>query len=226
MKRSEINRAITKAKTRLAEYKITLPMFGYWSMEEWKKNESKTERIKERCLGWDVTDFGSGDFDTCGAVLFTLRNGDKNDTAHKAPYAEKYIILSDVTEQKIPFHYHIQKTEDIINRAGGILVVQLYHRAQDGGIDKERDVEIYLDGVKHTYPAGATVEILPGNSITLEPFVYHSFCAKKGAGMLIVGEVSKVNDDTNDNVFYNKTDSYANATQEDEPPVHPLTSEY
>ena len=225
MKRSEINAAIAKAKERLEEFKISLPMFGYWSPGEWEENRSKTPRIKERMLGWDVTDFGSGDFNKCGAVLFTVRNGDKNDKENRAPYAEKYIVLSDKTQQEIPLHYHIEKTEDIINRGGGVLVVQLYNMAEDGGLDTTGDVEVYMDAVKYTVPAGGYVEVMPGNSITLEPFVYHRFCAKKDAGLLIVGEVSKVNDDNNDNVFYKKSDRFCEI-EEDEPVLHPLVNEY
>lgn len=225
MKRTKINAAILKAKKRLEEYKISLPMFAYWDSSEWQKNENKISRIKERMLGWDVTDFGSGDFDNCGAVLFTVRNGDKNDKENKAPYAEKYIILSDATEQKIPLHYHIEKTEDIINRGGGILVVQLYNKDENGGLDMENDVVVYMDCVKHIVPAGGFVEVMPGNSITLEPFVYHSFCAKKNEGLLIVGEVSKVNDDNNDNVFYVKSDRFCEI-EEDEEKLHPLVNEY
>ncbi len=225
MKRSEVNKAIIKAKERLSEFRITLPAFGYWSPDDWAKNKCKISRIKERMLGWDVTDFGSDAFETCGAVLFTVRNGDKNDAENRAPYAEKYIILSDKTEQTIPLHYHIEKTEDIINRGGGILVVQLYHRADDGGLDTKRDVSVYTDGVKQTVPAGGIVEVLPGNSITLEPFVYHSFCAKKDAGLLIVGEVSKVNDDHCDNVFYKPSNRFC-GIKEDVPAIHPLVNEY
>lgn len=225
MKRTEINAAIAKAKKRLEEFKISLPMFGYWTPEDWEKNKCKISRIKERALGWDVTDFGSGEFSTCGAVLFTVRNGDKNDKKYRAPYAEKYIVLSDETEQKIPLHYHIEKTEDIINRGGGVLVVQLYNKAEDGGLDADTDIEFYMDAVKHTVPAGGLVEILPGNSITLEPYVYHSFCAKKGEGTLIVGEVSKVNDDSNDNVFYEKSAEYLRKIEEDETPLHLLCDE-
>ena len=225
MKRSEINSAIIKAKERLAEYKISLPMFGYWTPEDAKENKCKISRIKERMLGWDVTDFGSGDFKTCGAVLFTVRNGDKNDKENRAPYAEKYIILSDETDQKIPLHYHIDKTEDIINRGGGVLMVELYNKAEDGGLDKESDVTVYMDAVKHVVPAGSVIEVTPGNSITLEPFVYHSFGAKRGAGFLIVGEVSKVNDDNNDNVFYVTSERFC-GIEEDEAPVHLLVNEY
>ena len=51
MKRSRINAAILEAKRRLDEYKITLPMFGYWTEEDWKANEDKIDRIRERMLG-------------------------------------------------------------------------------------------------------------------------------------------------------------------------------
>ena len=85
MKRSEINTAIHKAKERLDQFSIYLPSFGHWTPEQWADNSDKTSRIRERMLGWDVTDFGSGDFAKCGAVLFTLRNGDKNDKENKAP---------------------------------------------------------------------------------------------------------------------------------------------
>ena len=225
MKRSQINYVIEKAKERLDEYKITLPMFGYWTVEDWKEHKGEIGRIKERMLGWDVTDYGTDDFYRRGAVLFTIRNGDKNDKLNKAPYAEKYIIMDDSREQEIPLHYHISKTEDIINRAGGVLVVELYHEAKEGGLDKERDVDVYMDGVKRTFAAGEKIFVTPGNSITIEPYVYHRFYAECGKGMLIVGEVSKVNDDNNDNVFLDDDLRFC-PIEEDEPKVHPLVNEY
>ena len=45
MKRSEINNAIKKAKARLEEYCISLPLFGYWSVDEWKQNSKKVTRL-------------------------------------------------------------------------------------------------------------------------------------------------------------------------------------
>ncbi len=225
MKRSEINAAIDAAKARLDEFKITLPFFGYWTPADFAANKDKTGRIAERMMGWDVTDFNKGDFYHCGAVLFTVRNGDKNDKENKAPYAEKYIVLADETEQEIPFHYHIFKTEDIINRAGGILVVELYKEGADGKLDMTSDVDVYMDGVKHTFKAGEKIEVTPGNSITIEPYVYHRFYAKKGEGMLIVGEVSKVNDDNCDNVFLVESDRFC-GVDEDEPKKYLLVNEY
>lgn len=225
MKRSEINAAIAKAKDRLAEYRITLPMFAYWDVDMWKKMEEKTERIRQRMLGWDVTDFGSDDFASCGAVLFTVRNGDKNDTENHAPYAEKYILLDDNTQQEIPFHYHKDKTEDIINRGGGVLVVEMYGRTDSDQLDQENAVTVYLDGVEHTFKPGEKILVTPGNSITIEPYYFHRFYAEKGKGYLIVGEVSKVNDDNCDNVFLIPSERFI-PVWEDEEILHPLVNEY
>lgn len=225
MRRSEINQAVRTAMERMQEFRITLPCFGYWKVEDWKARKDLTGRIRERMLGWDVTDFGSGEFAKCGATLFTVRNGDKNDPELKMPYAEKYIVLSDKTEQEIPLHYHIYKSEDIINRGGGVLVVQLYHKAEDGGLDTVRDVVVYTDAIRRVVPAGGIIEVQPGDSITLEPYVYHCFYAKKDCGLLIVGEVSKVNDDNTDNVFYKKSERFAEV-EEDEAIIYPLVNEY
>lgn len=225
MKRSEINSAIQRAKARMAEFGISLPSFGYWTPQQWKENSAKTELIRKSMLGWDVTDFGSEDFKHTGAVLFTVRNGDKDDAEFRRPYAEKYIVLDDRTEQEIPLHYHICKTEDIINRAGGILVIQMYHKAVDGGLDREKEIEVYMDGIKHTFKPGEDIEITPGNSITIEPYVYHRFAAKKDKGLLIVGEVSRVNDDNTDNVFWKRSERFI-GIKEDEEKIHPLCNEY
>lgn len=225
MKRSEINAAIDKAMARLDEFKIKLPFFGYWSPDEFAQNKDKLERIKDRMLGWDVTDFGSGDFYSCGAVLFTLRNGDKNDKALKAPYAEKYIILDDENEQEIPLHYHIEKTEDIINRGGGVMVVEMYKKGADGGLDKENEYNVYMDGIKYTKKPGEKIEVLPGNSITIEPFMFHRFYPKKGSGVLVAGEVSRVNDDNCDNVFAVEMDRFC-GIDEDEAKKYLLVNEY
>lgn len=225
MKRSEINTAIDVAMERLNEFKIKLPMFGYWNPEEVEANKDKLDRIKSRMLGWDVSDFGSGDFKNCGAVLFTVRNGDKDDKDLKAPYAEKYIILDDENEQEIPLHYHIAKTEDIINRGGGIMVVEMYKKGADGKLDTESEYDVYMDGVKYTKKPGEKIEVTPGNSITIEPYMFHKFYPKKGEGVLIAGEVSRVNDDNCDNVFAVEMDRFCEI-DEDTPKKYVLVNEY
>jgi D-lyxose ketol-isomerase len=99
-------------------------------------------------------------------------------------------------------HCHIRKQEDIICRAGGNLVCQVYNRAEDGGLAGS-DVTLSLDGVSHRVAAGHRFVLHPGESIRLTPQIYHEFYAERGTGTSIVGEVSTVNDDIRDNVFLN-----------------------
>ena len=72
MKRSQINNAIDKAKCVLEKQKITLPMFGYWTIDDWNINKDRTKLIRDIMLGWDVTDFGSDNFLKTGAVCSLL----------------------------------------------------------------------------------------------------------------------------------------------------------
>ena len=220
MKRSEINDSIKWAEELLLKQKIALPPFAGKSADDW--DSERDEPIKRVMLGWDITDFGLGDFERVGAVLFTVRNGE---ISGDVPYCEKYILLKDGNCQEIPMHYHIFKTEDIINRGGGILCVQVCNKSEDGGVDHTTPVTVYMDGVIRTFAPSDIIEIMPGASIRLEPYVYHRFFAKVGAGDLVVGEVSKVNDDHNDNIFATATKRFP-TPEEDEPKYRLLVSEY
>lgn len=44
-------------------------------------------------LGWDVTDYGQGDWEKIGFGLITLRNGNQNNPKYKKVYAEKLLML-------------------------------------------------------------------------------------------------------------------------------------
>ena len=148
--------------------------------------------------GWDVTTFGDDDFSRTGAVLFTIRNG-LPDGSCGCPYAEKLILMRE--GQVLPNHYHAQKTEDIINRGGGILLIRVWNSRPDGSVDREGSVRILTDGMERFVPAGTAVEITRGNSMTIYPGLYHLFTPKPGCGDLIMGEVSSINDDRTDNYF-------------------------
>ena len=225
MKRSQINQAIHWAQELCAKHHITLPDFARFTPDRTEFAKSGRENIVKTMLGWDVTDFGTDDFEHCGAVLFTVRNGSVYDSNVGTPYAEKYIFMRDGQEQEIPLHYHISKTEDIINRAGGILCVQLFAAGEDGTPDPDKNVTVYRDGVRCEVTGGTTVEITNGNSITLTPFLYHRFYTKKGSGDLVVGEVSKINDDNKDNVFAKPQERFC-GVDEDEAPIRLLVNEY
>lgn len=223
MKRSRINAAIAWAKELLEKNNIHLPEYAYWSMDKWKENTDKISAIRSLMLGWDVTDFGVDNFDETGGVLYTVRNGDLNNPELGVPYCEKYIVMQH--GQRLPKHYHIFKTEDIINRAGGVLQVFLWNADKTDGHQLDTDVEVYMDGVRHVLKAGEPIEVHPGDSISLAPYVAHIFGPKPGCGDLIVGEVSKVNDDNTDNYFLESTSRFADI-EEDEAMLHPLCNEY
>ena len=222
MKRSEIQAAIAWAKGLLAQNGFALPMFAHWSVEEWRARRAQADTIIKTMRGWDVTTFGHEDFTQMGAVLFTIRNGLPDGSAG-CPYAEKLILMRE--GQVLPNHYHAQKTEDIINRGGGVLLIKVYNSLSDGTVDKTGDVRILMDGIESMVPAGTVVEVTRGNSMTIYPGLYHLFTPKPGAGALIVGEVSSVNDDNTDNYFEEIRPRFV-PVEEDEPVKVPLCNEY
>lgn len=221
MKRSKINRIIRENIEFIKEMKFSLPPFAYFSPEEWAKKGSEYDEIRENMLGWDVTDYGHGDFERIGLFLFTIRNGNLKNGSKKT-YAEKLLISDE--DQYSPMHFHFNKMEDIINRGGGNLIVEVYNCAEDEGLDTT-DVTVNIDGCTKTVPAGTKLRLLPGESITLPPRQYHAFWAEKGYGKVLIGEVSMVNDDNTDNRFYEKQGRFP-TIEEDEAPIHYLCNEY
>ncbi len=222
MKRSEIQQAVRWARDFLQQNNFALPMFADWTPEEWKRRRKEADVIIRTMRGWDVTTFGHDDFSKMGAVLFTIRNGLPDGSAG-CPYAEKLILMKE--GQVLPNHYHLQKTEDIINRGGGILLIRVYNSLPDGKVDLENDVRILTDGTERYVPAGTDVEITRGNSMTIYPGLYHLFTPKPGCGDLIVGEVSSVNDDRTDNYFEDSRPRFI-PVEEDCPITVPLCNEY
>lgn len=223
MKRSEVNAALRWAKVLLHRNNIRLPRYAYWDLEKWHENKDSIATICRVMLGWDITDFGTGNFDEIGAVLYTVRNGDVEHPDVGVPYCEKYILQKE--GQRLPRHYHVFKTEDIINRAGGVLAVYLWNVDPESGEALQSDVTVYMDGIASSFKAGEEILIYPGDSISLPPYVAHIFGPKMGCGELIVGEVSKVNDDNSDNYFLEPIDRFAEI-EEDEAILHPLCNEY
>jgi len=220
MKRSEVNSIITGVKSFLTEHKFMLPEWADWSPEKWKGSYDKCSEIIENKLGWDITDFGSGDFKKQGLSLFTIRNGnwDKKDKM----YCEKIMVADE--EQETPMHFHWNKTEDIINRGGGNLVIELFVATDDDKLSDE-PVTVSIDGVLTTVKAGERLILKPGQSICLKSRVYHRFYGQKEKGRVLIGEVSLVNDDANDNRFYDKIGRFPEIV-EDVKPVHLLVNDY
>lgn len=220
MKRSEINQILVNAKAFMAEKQFKLPPWAYWTVADWKAKKEDAREIIDNMLGWDITDFGSGDFYKRGLFLFTIRNGKFN--VDKKTYAEKIMIVEE--NQETPMHFHWAKMEDIIDRGGGNLVIELYNSIKDNKLDTT-DVKFKTDGVSRTVKAGGKVILTPGESICLEQGMYHRFYGEAGKGKVLVGEVSMVNDDNSDNCFYESIGRFP-IIEEDEAPLHLLVSDY
>ena len=222
MKRSELNRIRRDAVAFIDSMNVKLPPFAFWSPEEWAEKGSEYDEIRDNMLGWDVTDFGSGDFQKIGLLMFTLRNGNFHDKRYVKPYAEKLLIVEE--EQITPYHFHWSKMEDIINRGGGNLMVKVYNSTKDEDFDTT-PVTIMSDGRTYQVEAGSVLRLTPGESISIQSGMYHSFWGEKGTGKILLGEVSKVNDDRIDNRFYETTGRFP-AIEEDEKPLYLLGNEY
>lgn len=222
MKRSELNGKLCEAVEFISAMNFKLPPFAYWTPDEWACKGHDVDEIRDNMLGWDITDFGSGDFEKVGLLLFTIRNGNLADGRYRKPYAEKLMIAQE--NQVTPFHFHWQKMEDIINRGGGNLQVQVYNATADDQFDVT-PVTVSVDGRSFEVEAGAIITLTPGESIALPPRQYHKFWGQPGFGSVLLGEVSMVNDDRSDNRFYEPAGRFP-AVDEDAPPLYLLCNEY
>jgi D-lyxose ketol-isomerase len=223
MKRSEINNIVRRAEEFIRSQNFYLPPFAYWSPADWAAKGPEAREIAENKLGWDITDFGRGDFKRFGLFLFTLRNGSPQNwkTMKGKLYAEKIMIVE--PGQETPMHFHWSKMEDIINRGGGNLLLKLYNATPEETLDEETTVKVSMDGVERSVPAGGIVSIAPGESISLRQYCYHSFWAD--GERCLIGEVSMVNDDDQDNRFADPLPRFP-AIEEDEEPLHLLVNDY
>ena len=224
MKRSRINAALREMEQMLREYRISLPPFCGFTPEQWQTLGHEYDEVRECMLGWDIPDYGLGDFDRVGFSLITLRNGNRS-MPDKYPkvYAEKLLYLRE--GQYAPNHFHWFKTEDIINRGGGNVLIRVYNSLPDEEMDLETLVTVYTDGKRWQVPAGTRIRLTPGESIYIPQRLYHDFTVEPGTGPVLLGEVSQCNDDNAANRFNPPVGRFPEI-EEDEPPYRLLCGEY
>ncbi|MBQ9046651.1 MAG: D-lyxose/D-mannose family sugar isomerase [Solobacterium sp.] len=222
MKRSEINSIIREMEQLITDYRISLPPFCNWTPEQWQHRGHEYDEIRDNMLGWDITDYGLNNYNNTGFALITLRSGSQTDDRYPKPYAEKLLYLRE--NQLAPMHFHWIKMEDIINRGGGDLDITVYNDDGNGGL-ADTNVTVHSDGRVYTVPAGTAIRLHPGESITITPYLYHEFHGVPGTGSVLIGEVSRCNDDSSDNRFYEPIGRFP-AIEEDEEPYRLLCFEY
>ena len=68
MKRAQVNAIIKEALDFAGQMNFKLPPFAYWKWEDYlrKGKEEEYREFFDNMLGWDVTDFGHGNFEKCG----------------------------------------------------------------------------------------------------------------------------------------------------------------
>jgi D-lyxose ketol-isomerase len=213
MKRSEINAALRSARAVCEAQAFALPSWADWTLADHRAMPEQSEFLINRQIGWDVTDFGSGDFARRGLTLLCTRNGIQGLAAER-PYAEKLLFVG--VDQETPFHAHKVKLEDIICRGGGDLMVEF---TAEGSFAADRTARV--DGAKVAIDAGP-IRLRPGMGITIPRGMQHRFWAE-GAPSFAV-EVSQCNDDKGDNFFLDPLGRFS-TVQEDEPALYPLWNE-
>ena len=225
MKRSTINDIMGQADDLIRHHGFTLPPFAYWSPEDFRTRvaDGPAARIATSRMGWDITDYGKGDFDNLGLFLFTLRNGALADlqAGRGMVYAEKLLISRQ--DQISPMHTHVIKSEDIINRGGATLIVELFGSDDAGNFAQDKGGMVRCDGLARPFAAGEKLALAPGESVTLNPGDWHAFWGE--GGDVLIGEVSTVNDDETDNIFREEIGRFAEI-EEDTAPKHLLVSDY
>ena len=106
MKRSEINQLITEGVVLFRKMGISLPPQAHWNLETWYEHRNLAEEMRKRSIGWDLTDFGSGDFSKIGMFNYTVSNGFIDLTTSKPadqPYSNKVKIVKE--GQAYPTYY-------------------------------------------------------------------------------------------------------------------------
>lgn len=224
MKRSEINKALRELEAACKKYNCYLPPFCNFTPKDWESKGHEYDEVRDCMLGFDITDFGSGDFDKVGFSLITIRNGNRK-MSDKYPkvYAEKLLYLKE--GQHALNHFHWYKTEDIINRGGGNVLIRVYNSLPNEEIDYDSDVIVHCDGREFKVKAGTQIKLTPGESIHIKQFMYHDFDVEKGSGPVLLGEVSQCNDDNIDNRFNPPAGRFPKI-EEDEEPYRLLCNEY
>ena len=89
MKRSEINATIKQFEALLDQYRFRIPPYLSFTPEEWADKNHEWDEIRDNMLGWDITDYGEGDFEHKGLALITLRNGNELSLVNAIKYAVK-----------------------------------------------------------------------------------------------------------------------------------------
>ena len=86
MKRSEVNKALRELEAMCEAYHCYLPPFCHFTPKEWEDKGHEYDEVRDCCLGWDITDYGQGDF-RIGSTIWS----EAGRRISELPYHQKYV---------------------------------------------------------------------------------------------------------------------------------------
>lgn len=220
LKRSHVNRIIKDAIDFFESQNISLPEFAYWNGDDWNRDESAL--LKQLNPGWEIWD-PDGCFKKVGVCVLDVRKAVCFDDGIQSRVCENYMMVRE--GQFCPWHYHRKKVEDIRNSGGGVLAVQLAQITADGKPDTQKPVLVKKNYAVKEMAAGSVVLLHPGDSMILDPMVYHQFWAVEGNGNVVFEEVFEAIEGNDDHFLDYPPEKHLKQIEEDEPALYPLMSE-
>ncbi len=202
MKRSAINNILGHTRQFFSQHDVHLPPFASFSPAQWQQLDTAAwEEVFDLKLGWDVTAFGGNNFAAQGLTLFTLRNGSAKGMPYVKCYAEKIMHVRDA--QVTPMHFHWRKREDIINRGGGNLIVELWN-ADSNEQTVDTDVTVVIDGCRQTHVPGSQLRLSPAKVSACRPACITAFGRKPVLAMFWLAKSLLSMTTTTITTFYNR----------------------
>lgn len=210
MKRSEIDGAIARAIGNAKKFHVALPKWAEWKPSQF---DASADGIRHQKLGWKVVDFGASDFPNCGLVILALCSPlvddagaplTKPQSVGKREYpvtgfSRKFLFVQ--AGQTEPHHFHRQKTRKEVSVVAGAPVRFELAWADGDTALSDKDVDVQVDGIWHHLPAGGSIVVNPGETITLPGELSHIISVPEGGEDTIMLETSTANNDSNDNIF-------------------------
>jgi hypothetical protein len=211
MKRSEINAAIARAIGNAKKFAVALPKWADWSPARF--TDASTDGIRHQQLGWKVVDFGAGDFANCGLVVLAVCSpmidaaGEPQNkpvqvgtrTYPATAFSRKFLFVQ--AGQTEPHHFHRQKErKEVTVLAGAPVRFELAWADGDTALS-DKAVEVQVDGIWHSMPAGDSIVIQPGETITLPGELSHIISVAGDGLDTIMVETCTANNNNTDNIF-------------------------
>ena len=221
MKRSELNRYIAEADAFFAKNHFMLPPFAQWTPQEWETKGPEVNEIRDPATGLGRDGFRFGRLPPDRPHGLHATNGLSPDGEPSKVYAEKIIYVRE--GQVTPFHYHASRMVDTLTEAGREARWWFHFTFHPRRRTRGNPSLCFLRWSSVSCRRGRCGDAGSGQSVTLPPFLYHTFYAVDGDAL--IGEVSSLNNDDTDNFFLDKLPRYP-AVVEDEAPTRLLCTEY